>query len=89
MNEETIEYRLTQIEKKVDTITDLLLQTQAQELRLATAEKAITDLKNELEDAKKQKDKNKDRWLNPLISTIVSAVVAAIMGLILIKIGLK
>ena len=34
MNEETIEYRLTQIEKKLDTVTDLLLQTQAQEMRI-------------------------------------------------------
>ena len=33
MNEETIDYRLTQIEKKLDTVTDLLLQTQAQEIR--------------------------------------------------------
>ena len=32
MNEETIDYRLTQIEKKLDTVTDLLLQTQAQEM---------------------------------------------------------
>jgi uncharacterized protein YfkK (UPF0435 family) len=31
MNEETIDYRLTQIEKKLDTVTDLLLRTQAQE----------------------------------------------------------
>jgi uncharacterized membrane protein YjjP (DUF1212 family) len=78
MNEETIDYRLTQIEKKLDQVTDLLLQTQAQELRLSNAEKAITELKN-------LKSKDRDRWLNPLISALVSGVVA----FILVKLGLK
>ena len=78
MNEETIDYRLTQIEKKLDQVTDLLLQTQAQELRLSTAEKAIQELKT-------QKQKNTDRWLTPLVSALVSGIVA----FILIKLGLK
>jgi hypothetical protein len=78
MNEETIEYRLTQIEKKLDTVTDLLLQTQAQEIRLSNAEKAIREL-NE------KKDKNVQMWLTPLISAIISGIVA----FVLVKIGLK
>lgn len=78
MNEETIDYRLTQIEKKLDTVTDLLLQTQAQEIRISNAEKAIQDLKD-------KKNKNTDRWLNPLISAVVSVIVAFVA----IKIGLK
>ena len=85
MNDETIEYRLTQIEKKLDTVTDLLLQTQAQELRISTLEKQNTDLKNEIENIKSQKSKNIDRWLNPLISAVVSIIVAFIA----IKVGLK
>lgn len=85
MNEETIDYRLTQIEKKLDTVTDLLLQTQAQELRISTLEKQNKDLKDEIEQMKNQKSKNIDRWLNPLIATVVSAVVA----FILVKVGLK
>lgn len=85
MNEETIDYRLTQIEKKLDTVTDLLLQTQAQELRISTLEKQNIDLNNKIEQMKNQKSKNIDRWLNPLISTVVSAVVA----FILVKVGLK
>ena len=85
MNEETIDYRLTQIEKKLDTVTDLLLQTQAQEMRLDTLEKQNKDLKDEIENIKTQKSKNIDRWLNPLIATAVSAVVAFIF----VKIGLK
>lgn len=76
MNEETIDYRLTQIEKKLDTVTDLLLQTQAQELRISTLEKQNVDLKNEIEQMKNQKTKNIDRWLNPLVSAVVSVIVA-------------
>lgn len=78
MNEETIEYRLTQIEKKLDTVTDLLLQTQAQEIRLSNAEKAIREL-NE------KKDKNVQMWLTPLISAIISGIVAFVF----VKIGIK
>ena len=78
MNEETIEYRLTQIEKKLYTVTDLLLQTQAQEIRLSNAEKAIREL-NE------KKDKNVQMWLTPLISAIISGIVAFVF----VKIGLK
>lgn len=85
MNEETIDYRLTQIEKKLDTVTDLLLKTQAQELRISTLEKQNVDLKDEIENIKTQKSKNIDRWLNPLIATAVSAIVAFIF----VKIGLK
>lgn len=85
MNEETIEYRLTQIEKKLDTVTDLLLQTQAQEMRISTLEKQNIDLKDAIENIKTQKSKNIDRWLNPLISAGISILVAFVA----IKIGLK
>lgn len=85
MNEETIEYRLTQIEKKLDTVTDLLLQTQAQEMRISTLEKQNIDLKDAIENIKTQKSKDIDRWLNPLISAGVSILVAFVA----IKIGLK
>lgn len=65
MNEETIEYRLTQIEAKLDQVTNLLLQTQQQELRLSALEKKI--------------DKSVDRWLNPLVAAVVSGLVAFIL----------
>ena len=78
MNEETIDYRLTQIEQKLSQITDLLLQTQAQEIRLATAEKAIQELKD-------TSKKNVERWLSPLVSAIISGLVAFVF----FKVGLK
>lgn len=85
MNEETIDYRLTQIEKKLDAVTDLLLQTQAQEMRITILEKQNVDLKGEINKMKNQKSKNIDRWLNPLISAVVSIIITFIA----IKIGLK
>ena len=78
MNEETIDYRLTQIEQKLSQITELLLQTQAQEIRLSTAEKAIQELKD-------NSKRNVERWLSPLISAIISGLVAFIF----VKVGLK
>lgn len=78
MNEETISYRLDMIEKKLDDLQELLLQTQAQEIRLSNAEKAIRELNS-------KKDKSIDRWLSPLVSAIVSGIVAFIF----IKIGLQ
>ena len=78
MNEETIEYRLTQIEQKLDQVTNLLLQTQAQEIRLSTVEKAVSELRN----ASRQ---NIDRWVNPLISAVVSGLIAFIF----LKVGMK
>lgn len=93
MNEETIDYRLNQIEKKLDTVTDILLQTQAQELRISTLEKGIVELKTNLNDfiqkTEKQKSKNIDRWLTPLISTFVSVLVSGFLAFILVKVGLK
>lgn len=88
-----IDYRLNQIEKKLDTVTDILLQTQAQELRISTLEKGICELKNNLNDfiqkTEKQKSKNVDRWLTPLISTFVSVLVSGFLAFILVKVGLK
>lgn len=59
-----IEYRLDQIEKKLDTITAALSQTQAQEYRLSSLEKKL--------------EKNIDRWLNPIVAAIVSGLIAFI-----------
>lgn len=78
MNEETIEYRLDQIEKKLDTVTELLKQTTEQEIRLASIENAVAELKN----AKKN---SIDRWLNPLVAAIVSGFVA----FVLVKLGVS
>ena len=57
---------LTQIEKKLDTVTDLLLQTQAQEIRLSNAKRS---------ELNEKKDKNIQMWLTPLISAIIYSCV--------------
>ena len=78
MNEQTIEYRLDQIDKKLDSLTDLLVQTQKQEIRLQNVENAIIELK-------KNQNAKVERWLNPLISATVSGLVAYLF----VKIGVK
>lgn len=78
MNEETIEYRLTQIEKKLDTVTDILLQTKEQEIRISNVEKAVQAMIE-------KNHKNVERWLTPLISTVISGLVAFVF----VKIGLR
>lgn len=73
MNEETIEFRLDAIEKKLDAMTDLLLQTNAQELRLSTVEAELKELKN-------RKDRTTTLWLTPLLSATISGIVALVIG---------
>jgi pyruvate kinase len=72
------EYRLDQIEKKIDEIMKILVQTQGQEIRLGVIESSIAELKV-------AKNKNVDRWLNPLVSAIVSGLIAFVF----LKVGLK
>ena len=78
MNEETIVFRLEQIEKKIDALIDVQMQTKEQEIRLSNLEADVKEIKT-------QATKRIDRWLSPLVSAIVSGFVAFIF----IKIGLK
>lgn len=77
MNEETIDFRLGKIEEKLDTLIDIQMQTQAQEIRLSNLEGEVKEMKDEA-------TANKRSWLNPLISAIVSGFVAFVF----VKIGL-
>lgn len=76
--ESLMEYRLSQIEQKIDKVLELQLQQQALDFRMNALEACVKDLKN-------NQKKNIERWLNPLISAIVSGLIAFIF----IKVGLK
>jgi hypothetical protein len=78
LNEETIVFRLEQIEKKLDALIEVQVQTQTQEVRLSNLESDVKEIKT-------QTTKRIDRWLSPLVSAIVSGFVAFIF----IKVGLK
>lgn len=78
MNEETIVFRLEQIEKKLDALIEVQMQTKEQEIRLSNLEADVKEIKT-------QTTKRIDRWLSPLVSAIVSGFVAFIF----IKVGLK
>ena len=73
-----MEYRISQIEHKIDKVLELQLQQQALDFRMNALEACVKDLKN-------NQKKNIERWLNPLISAIVSGLIAFIF----IKVGLK
>jgi hypothetical protein len=77
MNDETIDFRLGKIEEKLDTLIDIQMQTQAQEIRLSNLEGEVKEMKDEA-------TANKRSWLNPLISAVVSGFVAFVF----VKIGL-
>lgn len=76
--ESLVEYRLSQIEQKLDQVLQLQLQQQALDFRMNAVEACVKDLKN-------NQKKNIERWLNPLVAALVSGVVA----FILVKVGLK
>ena len=78
MNDETIQLRFDQIDKKLDVLTELVTQTATQDLRIKICEDSIRDIQN-------QKKNTTDKWLNPLISAIVSGFVAFVF----FKVGLK
>lgn len=76
--ESLVEYRLTQIEQKIDQVLQLQLQQQALDFRMNVVETSIKELKAN------QKTKL-ERWLNPLVSALISGVIAFIF----VKVGMK
>lgn len=73
-----VEYRLTQIEQKIDQVIQLQLQQQALDLRMDAVEETLKELQN-------NQRKQIDRWLNPIVSAVVSGLIAFIF----LKVGLK
>lgn len=78
MNDETIQFRFDQIDKKLDVLTELVTQTATQDLRIKNCEDSIREIQN-------QKKNTTSLWLNPLVSAMISGLVAFIF----IKVGLK
>lgn len=85
MENDTVDYRLTQIEKKLDTFEKkidnlicLQVKTTEQEGRLKRCEIDIANIQ-------RKQEKNLDRWISPFLSAIISGVVAFIF----LKVGLK
>jgi len=93
MNEELVEKRLVDIEKKIDEIMKILSQTQIQEHRLKELEKdndkikdvtlpAIMDRLNKLENRAGSIAMKWLAWLAAAVGTIL-------LGYIAVKVGLK
>ena len=78
MNDETIQFRFDQVDKKLDVLTELVTQTATQDLRIKNCEDSIREIQN-------QKKNTTSMWLNPLLSAMISGIVAFIF----VKVGLK
>jgi len=85
MNEELVEKRLTDIEKKIDQIMEIINQTNLQEYRIKVLEKEIITIKPEIIKLQKSPGDVALKWLG-----IIGAGVATILlSFIAAKIGLK
>lgn len=73
MDEQTIIYRLDQIDKSMAEIKGLVISNALQDKRL-------TDIEVIIRDMRKEKEKNKDRWLTPLVSGVMSAIIAFVVA---------
>lgn len=78
MNDETIQFRFDQIDKKLDVLTELVTQTATQDLRIKNCEDTIREIQT-------QKKNTTNMWLSPLVSAVISGIVAFIF----LKVGLK
>lgn len=85
MNEELVEKRLSDIEKKIDQIMEIINQTNLQEYRIKVLEKEIMTIKPEIIKLQKSPGDVALKWLG-----IIGAGVATILlSFIAAKIGLK
>jgi len=84
MNEELVEKRLTDIEKKIDQIMEIINQTNLQEYRIKVLEKEIITIKPEIIKLQKSPGDVALKWLGIIgagVATILLSFIAAEIGL--------
>ena len=85
MNEELVEKRLSDIEKKIDQIMEIINQTNLQEYRIKVLEKEIMTIKPEITKLQKSPGDVALKWLG----IIGTGVVTILLSFIAVKIGLR
>ena len=85
MTEEVVERRLSDIEEKIDKLTDLISQTQLQEYRLSVVEQDIKNIKSKVSDLDKRAGNIALKW----IAGIGSGIMTILLGYIAVRVGLK
>lgn len=84
-NEELVEKRLSDIESKIDKLTELMTQTQLQEYRLSVLEKQQKDMHVLLSKLESRAGDTALKWLG----IIGGGIVTILLGFIAVRLGLK
>lgn len=84
-NEELVEKRLSDIESKIDKLTELMTQTQLQEYRLSVLEKQQKDMQLILSKLESRAGDTALKWLG----IIGGGIVTILLGFIAVRLGLK
>ena len=93
---ETIDYRLTAIEKSVGELKDLLVESKLQskdiqslskkqeefDKTIAEHDKRITSLEN-------RSDKTKAVWVDKAFDIVFKVILTALAGILIVKLGIK
>lgn len=84
-NEELVEKRLSEIESKIDKLTELMTQTQLQEYRLSVLEKQQKEMHISLSKLESRAGDTALKWLG----IIGGGIVTILLGFIAVRLGLK
>lgn len=85
MNEELVEKRLTDIETKIDRLTEIMSQTQLQEYRIGVVEKQVQEMNASLVNLEKAAGNTAMKWLG----IIGGGIVTILLSFIAVRLGLK
>ena len=83
--EELVEKRLTNIETKIDRLTEIMSQTQLQEYRINVLEKQVKEMHDILTRLENAAGNTALKWLG----IIGAGVVTILLSFIAVKLGLK
>ena len=85
MNDELVEKRLSDIESKIDKLTDIVSQTQLQEFRIKPLEDVVKENTRKLTALEKQAGNTALKWLG----IIGAGKITILLGFIAVKLGKK
>lgn len=85
MNDELVEKRLSDIESKIDKLTDIVSQTQLQEFRIKQLEDVVKENTRKLTALEKQAGNTALKWLG----IIGAGIITLLLGFIAVKLGMK
>lgn len=93
---ETLNYRLEQLEKSVNELKSLLVDTKIQDKDIKDLQKKYVNLDDKIEILEKRVDNlekapalNKASWFDKTMDVVFKLAITAIAGLVFMKIGLN